>query len=191
MASQTKPKPRFAGKPLNDKQRRFVEEYLVDLNATQAAIRAGYSSKTARVIAAENLAKPAIAAAIAEAQAKRSAKTGITAERVLTELGRIAFVDLSNAFHEGGGLKSLDQMDEDTRRAVAGLEVTSLTEDGEHIGTLKKLKMTDKLGALNTLAKHFGLVQDKLKLGVDPDDPLAALIKAVNGSALKPVKEAA
>ena len=74
---------RSRSKPLSTKQRRFVEEYLVDLNGTQAAIRAGYSPRTARQIASENLSKPDIADAIAEAQAARSQRTQITADRVL------------------------------------------------------------------------------------------------------------
>lgn len=73
-------------RPLTDKQQSFVEEYLVDLNATQAAIRAGYSEHTARVIGPENLSKPAVAEAIAAAQAKRSQETGITAAWVLTRI---------------------------------------------------------------------------------------------------------
>lgn len=68
---------------LTPKQKRFVEEYLIDLNATQAAIRAGYSAKTAAVIAAENLIKPNIAKAIQEAMNKRSKNTEITSEYVL------------------------------------------------------------------------------------------------------------
>lgn len=181
------PKPRVASASLNDKQRRFAAEYLIDLNATQAAIRAGYSPKTAGPQAFKLLQNALIKKFISEANQKRADKLEISADRVLKEIARIAFVDLSNAFHEGGGLKSLHEMDEDTRRAIAGLEVTSLTEDGEAVGTLKKLKITDKIAALTLLCKHLGLAQDKLKLGVDPDDPLADLLKAMQGSALKPV----
>jgi hypothetical protein len=78
---------------LTPKQRMFVKEYLVDLNATQAAIRAGYSEKTATVIAVENLAKPYIAAAIQAEMDKRADSTGITAEKVLKEIWNIASTD--------------------------------------------------------------------------------------------------
>lgn len=78
---------------LTDKQRRFVDEYLVDLNATQAAIRAGYSEDTARQIGSENLSKPDIADAIAEAMAERSKRVQITADEVLRELKDIATTD--------------------------------------------------------------------------------------------------
>jgi len=74
---------------VNPRQKRFVEEYLVDLNATQAAIRAGYSKHTARLIGQENIAKPYIAAAIAKAIAGRAVKTERTAERVLSDIERV------------------------------------------------------------------------------------------------------
>ena len=80
-------------KPLTAKQQRFVEEYLVDLNATQATIRAGYSPKRANMIGYENLRKPEIAAAISAAQEERSRRTGITADRILQRLWAIATAD--------------------------------------------------------------------------------------------------
>lgn len=76
----------MAAKGLNPKQTRFVAEYLIDLNATQAAIRAGYSKHTAQEIGSENLSKPMIAAAVAEGIAKRASKLGITAEKVLQDI---------------------------------------------------------------------------------------------------------
>lgn len=78
---------------LTGKQKRFVEEYLVDLNATQAAIRAGYREKTAGQIGFENLKKPEIQEAVAKAIQERQARTEITQDRVLSELGRVAFAD--------------------------------------------------------------------------------------------------
>ncbi|WP_202758258.1 terminase small subunit [Delftia acidovorans] len=92
-------KPRAAAKKaepqlgLTEKQQRFVDEYLVDLNATQAAIRAGYSADTAGSIGHENLQKPEIALAIAEARKAQQERTQITADRVVMELGLIAFAD--------------------------------------------------------------------------------------------------
>jgi len=86
---------------LTDKQQRFVKEYLVDLNATQAAIRAGYSQKTAGSIGEENLRKPEIAAAIQEAMEARSRRTEITADRVLQELAKIGFADIRKAVKWG------------------------------------------------------------------------------------------
>ena len=81
---------------MTKKQKRFVEEYLIDLNATQAAIRAGYSPHTAKDIGCENLAKPNIAAAISQAMAERSRRTGINQDRVLQELARIGFAKITD-----------------------------------------------------------------------------------------------
>lgn len=81
---------------LTKKQKLFVEEYLIDLNATQAAIRAGYSSDTAKEIGCENLTKPNIRNAIDKALAERSRRTGINQDRVLMELARIALLNPAN-----------------------------------------------------------------------------------------------
>lgn len=78
---------------LTPKQQRFVDEYMVDLNATQAAIRAGYSPDTARQMGAENLSKPVIQAAIAEARREQQERTGISADKVLREVAYVALAD--------------------------------------------------------------------------------------------------
>lgn len=153
---------------LTPKQQRFVEEYLVDLNATQAAIRAGYSEKTAAETGYENLRKPQIAEAIAKAQSERSERTQITADRVLEEYGKIAFADIRKAVKWGrnpadqtsenadpNGLNiypvSLipsEEIDDDTALAVSEV---SLTQTGV------KLKMHDKKSALDSIGKHLGM----------------------------------
>src|SRR5690606_14509916 len=108
---------------LTAKQRRFVEEYLIDLNATQAAIRAGYSSRTAGQIGDENLKKPQIAAAVQAAQAERSARTQITQDRVLTELARIAFFDIRKLYNDDGSMKRPHELDDDAAAVLAGVDV--------------------------------------------------------------------
>ena len=81
---------------LTEKQRRFVDEYLIDLNATQAAIRAGYSVKTAREQASQNLTKLNIQQAISEKMAERSKRTGVNQDRIVLELAKIAFVNAAD-----------------------------------------------------------------------------------------------
>ena len=81
---------------MTERQKRFIAEYLIDLNATQAAIRAGYSVKTAGSIGDENLKKPEINSAIAKEMAKRSKRTGVNQDRVVLELAKIAFVNASD-----------------------------------------------------------------------------------------------
>jgi hypothetical protein len=88
--------PRGTPMKLTPKQARFVQEYLIDLNAAQAAIRAGYSAKTARVIGHENLRKPEIAAAVEKAMAERAERTEVTADLVVGELRKIAFANMAD-----------------------------------------------------------------------------------------------
>lgn len=151
---------------MTPKQQRFVEEYLIDCNATQAAIRAGYSPKTANEQGCRLLANVSISDAVAAGRAKLTKKAEITAERVIAELGKLAFLDIRKAFHEDGNLKPIHEIDDDTSAAISGLEVESIYggrgEDRDNIGTIKKIKLSDKRGALDSLAKILGMVTDKL-----------------------------
>ena len=156
-----------SGRALNAKQARFVEEYLIDLNATQAAIRAGYSEKTAAAVGCENLTKPNISAAIEIAKAKRSERTEITQDMVLREFAKIGFADIRKAVAWGSApeptgnpdddriypveLIASEMMDDDTAAAISEV---SLTAQGV------KIKMYDKKGALDSIAKHLGMFTD-------------------------------
>lgn len=153
---------------LTPKQQRFVAEYLIDLNATQAAIRAGYSEKTAKSIGQENLTKPDIKAAIDAAQQTIADKLGITVERVLTEYARLAFLDIRKAFDANGNLKQVHDLDDATAAAIAGLEVAVLTREDEEeeeaniiSSRIHKIKLSDKKAALDSLAKHIGLLKEQ------------------------------
>lgn len=144
---------------LTDKQAAFVAEYLVDLNATQAAIRAGYSADTARAIGCENLTKPYIADAIAEAMRQRAQRTEVTADRVVLELARIGFSDMRRFTTWGARgvtLTSSEALEDDDARCVA--EVSETTS--QYGGSLK-FKLHDKVGALTLLGKHLGIFPDK------------------------------
>lgn len=162
---------------LNARQQRFVKEYLINPNATQAALKAGYSKKTARVIGQENLTKPAIADAIAEAQVARATKLDITAERVLQEVARIGFSDIRKLFNEAGQLRAIHDLDDDTAAVVASIEVSDRAVPGGEGETerVTKIKAWDKGGALGQLGKHLGLFSDKLVIG---DDLAEALDRA-------------
>jgi phage terminase small subunit len=154
---------------LTAKQRRFVDEYLKDLNATQAAIRTGYSQKTARQMGAENLSKPVIQAAIAESMADRSSRTGITADRVLQELSRLAFLDIRKAFNADGSLKPLHELDDDTAAAVAGMDVVEIGSGDSVVGVTKKIKLSDKKGALELVMRHLGMLSPPGHLDLDTE----------------------
>jgi len=145
------------------KQHRFVEEYLVDLNATQAAIRAGYSKKTAQTTGWENLSKPIIADAVALALANRSKRTEITQDRVLAELAKIGFSDIRKVLTPGGGIMDPHEWDDETAGAIASFEAVTVhrgeeDENGNKVPEhISKFKTWDKLAALEKLGKHLGM----------------------------------
>ncbi|MEA4947063.1 MAG: terminase small subunit [Oscillospiraceae bacterium] len=140
---------------LSEKQQLFVSEYLVDLNATQAAIRAGYSAKTAAEAGYKLVHKGLTAAEIARAQADRSRRTGITADRVLRELARVAFCNPDDVIDFSTAEVKADAT-EDNLRCIAGVKLKSMYGD---TGTMteREIKLCDKLKALDMLAKHLGM----------------------------------
>ena len=146
----------MAQRKLNPKQQRFVEEYLIDLNATQAAIRAGYSPKTATAIASENLAKPNISAAIACAMAERSKRTGITQDRVLEELAKVAFIKLTDIVDDTGKIKA-DATDED-RACIESIKYKRTDTDTGY-SEEREVKASPKLKALELIGRHLGMFE--------------------------------
>lgn len=147
---------------LKAKQKRFVEEYLVDLNATQAAIRAGYSPESAGSIGSENLQKPEIRARIDKAMAERSKRTGINADRVLLELGKIAFINATDVINMDDAT-ILSEANRDDTAAIASVKVKTIPgEDGD--GVEREIRLADKLKALELLGKHLGLFTDKVEV---------------------------
>lgn len=152
---------------MTDKQKRFCEEYMIDLNATQAAIRAGYSPKTAQQTSHENLLKPVIQNYISQLQAKQSRRTGVSADRVVRELAKIAFVNASDLIDPETASVKLDASRDDLA-AVQSIKVKTFGEDGlEH-----EVKLADKLRALELLGKHLGVFKES------PDDPAADALEA-------------
>lgn len=155
-----------ADKPLTEKQATFVREYLVDLNATQAAIRAGYSASTAHSIGNENLSKPAIAAAVASAQAERSRRTEITQDNVLEELRRMAFFDPRRLFSPTGEPLAITDLDDDVASCIGGIDIVieRTGEGSRDMATVRKYKVNDKQGPLKLLGQHVGLFKRQLEL---------------------------
>jgi phage terminase small subunit len=146
------------------KQEAFVREYLTDLNATQAAIRAGYSDRTAEQAGFRLLRNVQVARAISAAQQKRAARLEITADRVLQELARIAFFDPRKVLKADGTAKPLQDLDDDTAAAIAGLEVQEITVGENVVGTVKKYRITDKNAALSNAMRHLGMLREKLEV---------------------------
>lgn len=142
---------------LTPKQERFCQEYIIDLNATQAAIRSGYSESSAQQIGSENLLKPVIQNYISFLNEERQKITGITAKRVIEELGRIAFSDIREVLTVDNALLDIKQLDDDTAKAIASIKISEDKSMGEVIGETKEVKLWDKLKALDSLGKHFGI----------------------------------
>ncbi len=147
---------------LTAKQQRFVEEYLVDLNATQAAIRAGYSTKTANEQGNRLLVNVSIRTCIDQAIAERSKRTGINQDRVIRELARLAFVNANNVIDIGKATLKEGAIEDDTA-AIASVKVKVIpTKEGE--GVEREIKLTDKIRALELLGKHLGMFTDRVKI---------------------------
>ena len=147
---------------LTPKQQRFVEEYLIDLNATQAAIRAGYSEKTAQQMGSENLLKPVIAKAIQEAQNKRAEQTQIDSAYVLKRLVEIDQMDVLDIMDDQMKIRPVNEWPKVWRQYVVNLENLELS-DGE--GCFKKIKWPDKVKNLELLGRHVsvGAFKDKVE----------------------------
>lgn len=147
---------------LTDKQQRFVDEYLIDLNATQAAIRAGYSEKTAAAIGAENLIKPNIQNAIQEAQAKRQEQTQIDAAYVLRRLVEIDQMDVLDIMDDQMKILPLRDWPKIWRQYISNIENLELTDAD---GVFKKIKWPDKVKNLELLGRHVsvGAFKDKVE----------------------------
>lgn len=147
---------------LTKRQKLFVEEYLIDLNATQAAIRAGYSTKTAKEIGCENLTKPNIKNAIDKQLAERSKRTGVNADRIVQELAKLAFINPTDVINMDEATVKGDANRDDTA-AISSVKVKTIpTEDGNI--TEREVRTYDKIKALELLGKHIGMFTDKFRI---------------------------
>lgn len=158
---------------MTPKQEAFVREYLIDLNATQAAIRAGYSANRADAMGHENLRKPEIAAAVAAAQQARAEKTGVDAEWVLKRLHSEATADLADLYDDNGNLKSVHEWPMVWRTGlVAGIETVQERDGKDEDGaptfvTVRKVKLLERTKLLELIGKHIGVQAFKEKLEVE------------------------
>jgi len=151
---------------MEDRRERFAQEYIKDLNATKAAIRAGYAKTTAHCQGSRLLKNGKVQARIAQLKAKVEARIVFDKARVLDELARIALCDIKDAFTEEGALKPIHEIPEDVRRAIGGVQVdeerAALGDRGEQlVGQVKKVKFWNKHDALVTLAKHLRILEEK------------------------------
>ncbi len=159
--------------PLTEKQELFVAEYLVDLNGTQAAIRAGYKADNAGVTASEILKRPNVRAEIRKQYAAIYSSLGAKAQRVLAELCRIGFSDVRELFDEDGNLLNIKELPDSIAASVSSVEITRkpgrprLDAAGNRIDDteefVSKVRLWDKTKALSMLGKHFGILKDVIE----------------------------
>lgn len=151
---------------LNDKQERFCRQYVIDLNGTQAAIRAGYSKKTAHEQAAQLLAKLSIQNRVNELQSKIADKLEITAERIAEEYAKIGFSDFGDFIDTGNKLKDVSTLGKDRTRVIESVKRT-VTEFKDGQTTTVQIKLHSKIAALDALSKHLGFYErDNRQKGV-------------------------
>lgn len=154
---------------LNPKQTRFVAEYLVDYNATQAAIRAGYSPRTAQEQGSRLLSHVMVAAAVEAGKSRLLERADLSATRVLEEIRRLALSNVQDLFDEHGNLKPIHLLTRDQAACIASLEVIKKNaEAGDgHMDIVHKLKVWDKTRVLEMAAKHFRLLADVIRVEDD------------------------
>lgn len=154
-------------------QERFVAEYLIDLNASEAGLRAGSKH---RDYGRQLISKPHIQAEIAKRRERISQKADVQAADVLLALARIAFADIRKLYDEHGNLKPIHELDDDTAAALAGIEVEEIYagrgDEREQIGMVKKVRRYDKPKALELLGKHLALFPTRAEMTGPGGGPL-------------------
>lgn len=164
---------------LTDKQKAFVQEYLVDMNGTQAAIRAGYTSNVlyAGNIAFRLLKKVDIQKALSAAKAKRDKRVGISQDRVMLELARVAFSSMKEFAKWDGntvGLRDSDELSEDSLACVQEVSETVTAAGGS-----TKIKLHNKLQALELLMRATGMLsKDEKPQDDDEQERVPSMTKA-------------
>jgi len=173
---------------LTPKQDAFVQEYLKDLNATQAAIRAGYSAKTAGQIGDENLKKPQIAAAIEKAKAERSERTKIDADWLLTRWADEAEADLADIYYPGTGqLRPIHEWPKIWRQGLVGGIKTrqERTSDDEALAEIVEVKLSDRSNRLKMIGDHIGVQAFKQQIEHSGSVSVESLIEELTGGTTK------
>lgn len=175
---------------LTERQRRFVDAYADHGVGARAARQAGYSEDTAREIAHENLSKPHIVEAIKIRRKELVEQAGVRPDAVLRMIASIATFDVAEIFDDNGRVKEVSEMSDVARRVVAGIDTTTLsTKDGSSFTTTSKVKIPDRLRALELLARHLALFDDSMTLKGDAENPFVAIVRRAQGHALQPVAQ--
>lgn len=172
---------------LTEKKKRFAQQYVVDLNGSAAAIRAGYPERSSRSRACKLLAEPEVQSYVQELQAEKAKRCEITADRVLQELGKLGFANMADYLTvDGKGIVqvNLAKMSREQAAAVQELIVEEYTERDEK-GRPRavqriKFKLHDKRGPLGDIGKHLGMFRES-QGGEDAPMPTKVVIEVVDG----------
>jgi len=181
--------PARALDPKRELRERFCQEYIKDLNATQAAIRAGYSEKTACEQGSRLLANVKVQERISELKQAQQKRIEINADEILTECYRIATSDVAGAFDENGCLKPIHEIPIDIRRAISSIETleefVGTGEDRVSIGHTRKIKLWSKDKNIETLLEHLGLLTKKINISGNLNNPFENMTPAERVAAMR------
>jgi phage terminase small subunit len=145
---------------LSGKEERFCQEYIIDLNATQAAKRAGYSERSASEIGYENLRKPQIIDFISQLKEARSKRTEVTADKVLKELAKLGFSNIQDYIEDDHTIKNLKEIGRKKSAAISSIKKTTRKIGAELLDETIEFKLYDKKGALELIGKHIGFFRE-------------------------------
>lgn len=148
---------------LSAKQQLFVDEYLIDMNATQAYIRAGYKNyDSAGVEANKTLNNPKVRAAVDAALAERSRRTGINQDRVVQEIAKLAFVNAADVIDVDSATVLPDAKPEDLA-CIQSVKIKRTTK-GKSVIEEREIRFYDKKGSLELLGRHLGMFRDNVQI---------------------------
>ena len=173
---RTAKKPPRTRRNLDAREKLFVGEYLVTLNPEKAALAAGYSKSVARTKAylwvSSSKHKPHVFEAISEAQQKRAERTEITQDRVLQEYAKLAFLDPRRFYDSSGNLIDIPSLPADVAAAISGMDIAVEKAGADDSGApvfaqVRKIKLADKKGALDSVARHLGMFNDKIGVALN------------------------
>lgn len=174
-------------------QEAFILHYIgeAEFNATKAAIMAGYAPKAANRAGFSLLSKEHIKRRIKKEREARAKRLRLTADSVLAKIASVGHYDPRKMFDENGAMLPIKSLDEDEACAIHGFEVTEIrNSDGNVIGVSKKVRLADRLPALDKIARHLGLLKDRVEVSGDETNPIRLLVQqAQNRSTISPVPE--
>lgn len=167
-------------KKLTPKQERFVQEYLLDLNITKAAIRAGYTPTTADKVGYQLLGKTRVSEEINKAMEARSVRTEIKSDNVLQEIAKLGFANIKNIFDKDGKFIPVHKLPPEVAASLVEVTERIIKKEGDSVVIERKYKLADKKSSLELLGKHLKLFTDKIEHNINGKMTLEELIASAS-----------